>query len=154
MSGLRYHCYPVRRSDLVNLAIGVLVIALVAIARPAQAHPVPFSYLDVQLQKSSIDVSLVAHIFDLAHDLQVTPADRLLDPAVVAERDASMRAMLAPRLELSADGHVLTPEWGDTEILRDRQSLRFHLHYPTASPAGTVAVNTVMFPYDPMHQTF
>jgi hydrogenase/urease accessory protein HupE len=132
----------------------LLVLCVLAFARAGSAHPVPFSYLDVQLQKSSIDVSLVAHIFDLAHDLQVTPADRLLDPAVVAEREATMRTILAPRLELSADGHVLTPEWGNIEILRDRQSLRFHLHYPTASPAGTVAVNTVMFPYDPMHQTF
>src|SRR5262245_41631736 len=97
-----------------GLRRGLLVLCLLMFARAASAHPVPFSYPDVQLEKSSIDVSLVAHIFDLAHDLQVTPADRLLDPAVVAERDASMRAMLAPRLELSADGHVLTPEWGDT----------------------------------------
>src|SRR5262252_10645319 len=91
----------------------LLVLSLLTFARVASAHPVPFSYLDVQLQKSSIDVSLVAHIFDLAHDLQVTPVDRLLDSALVAEREAAMRAMLAPRLELSADGHPLTPEWGD-----------------------------------------
>src|SRR5215831_102515 len=131
----------------------LLVLSLLTFAHVASAHPVPFSYLDVQLQKTSIDVSLVAHIFDLAHDLQVTPVDRLLDPAVVAEREAAIRAMLAPRLQLSADGRALIPEWGDTEILRDRQSLRFHLHYATASPAGMVAIDTVMFPYDPMHQT-
>jgi hydrogenase/urease accessory protein HupE len=137
-----------------DLRRGLLVLYVLAIARVASAHPVPFSYLDVQLQKASVDVSLVAHIFDLAHDLQVTPADRLLDSTLVAEREAAMRAMLAPRLELSADGQALTPEWGGTEILRDRQSLRFHLRYATASPAGIVAINTVMFPYDPMHQTF
>jgi len=133
---------------------GLFVLSLLTFARVVSAHPVPFSYLDVQLQKTSIDVSLVVHIFDLAHDLQVTPADRLLDPAVVTEREAAMRVMLTPRIELSADGRVVTPVWGETEILRDRQSLRFHLRYPTASPAGSVALNTVMFPYDPMHQTF
>jgi hydrogenase/urease accessory protein HupE len=132
----------------------VIVLCALAYARPAFAHPVPFSFLDVQLQKSSIEVSLVAHIFDVAHDLQVAPVERLLEPPVVAEREAAIRSMLAPRLELSVDGRVLAPAWGDTEILRDRQSLRLRLRYPTASPAGVVAVNAAMFPYDPMHQTF
>jgi len=138
----------------VTWRLGVLVIAALAIAGPAAAHPVPFSYLDVQLQASSVDVSLVAHIFDLAHDLQVTPQERLLDASFVAEREKAMQAMLAPRVELLADGRVLTPEWGATEILPERQSVRFHLRYPVTSPPGTIAVSTVMFPYDPMHQTF
>jgi hydrogenase/urease accessory protein HupE len=137
-----------------RLRVVGLAIAFFALAGAAFAHPVPFSYLDVQLQRSSIDVSLVAHIFDVAHDLQVTPAERLLEPSLVAEREGALRMLMAPRLELSADGRVLTPEWGATEVLRDRQSIRLHLRYATASPAGSVAVNTVMFPYDPMHQTF
>jgi hydrogenase/urease accessory protein HupE len=137
-----------------RLRVAALAVAVLALARAVFAHPVPFSYLDVQLQRSSIDVSLVVHIFDLAHDLQVTPVERVLEPSVVAERESAIRTMLVSRLELSADGRVLTPEWGSTEILRDRQSLRLHLRYGTTSPAGSVAVNTVMFPYDPMHQTF
>jgi hydrogenase/urease accessory protein HupE len=137
-----------------RLRVAVLAVAVLAIARVVFAHPVPFSYLDVQLQRSSIDVSLVVHIFDLAHDLQVAPVERVLEPSVVAEREAAIRTLLVSRLELSADGRVLAPEWGSTEILRDRQSLRLHLRYATASPAGSVAVDTVMFPYDPMHQTF
>jgi len=137
------------RFSVVGLAIGFL-----ALASSALAHPVPFSYLDVQLQPSAVEVSLVAHIFDLAHDLNITPSERLLDPSLVSEREKAMQAMLAPRIELAADGRVLTPEWGATEILRDRQSLRFHLRYAASSAPGTIAVNTVMFPYDPMHQTF
>jgi hydrogenase/urease accessory protein HupE len=137
-----------------RLRVAALAVAVLALARAVFAHPVPFSYLDVQLQRSSIDVSLVVHIFDLAHDLQVTPVERVLEPSVVAEREPAIRIMLVSRLELSADGRVLTPEWGSTEILRDRQSLRLHLRYGTTSAAGSVAVNTVMFPYDPMHQTF
>src|SRR5471030_1036933 len=108
---------------------GLLALCALAIAIPAAAHPVPFSYLDIQLQPSAVDVSLVAHIFDLAHDLQITPAERLLEPSLVAEREKAMQAMLAPRLELRADGRVLTPEWMPSEILRDRQSVRFHLRY-------------------------
>jgi hydrogenase/urease accessory protein HupE len=133
---------------------GLLALCALAIAMPVAAHPVPFSFLDIQLQTSAVDVSLVAHIFDLAHDLQIAPSDRLLDPAFVAGREKAMQAMLAPRLQLSADGHVLAAEWTSTEILSERQSLRFHLRYAVTSAPGTIAVNTVMFPYDPMHQTF
>ena len=132
-----------------SLLFGVLVCA-----RPVQAHPVPFSYLDVQIEPSAVDVALVAHIFDLAHDLQINPADRLLDPSLVAEREHAMKALLGPRLRLDVDGQTVTGVWGGVEILRERQSLRFHIRYPVTSTPGTIAVDTVMFPYDPMHQTF
>ena len=89
---------------------GFLLLAAVLLALPAGAHPVPFSYLDVQLQRSSIDVSLTVHIYDLAHDLQVTPMERLLKPRFLAERESAIRALFAPRLGLKADGQSLTPE--------------------------------------------
>jgi hydrogenase/urease accessory protein HupE len=131
-----------------------LVLTVLSIASPVFAHPVPFSYLDVQIGPSAVDVSLVAHIFDLAHDLQINPSDRLLDASLVAERQRAMEAMLAPRLRIAADGRVLEGEWNGLEILRERQSLRFHIRYPVASAPGTIAVDAVIFPYDPVHQTF
>ena len=134
--------------------IGLWLLAALALARSATAHPVPFSYLDVQIQPSAVDVSLVAHIFDLAHDLSVNPTERLLDASFVGERQQAMQSMLAPRLRLVADGRVLDGEWTGLEILRERQSLRFHIRYPVSSTPGTVAIDTVMFPYDSMHQTF
>src|SRR4051812_9481218 len=111
MRGFTLPLPPMRRAGIAGLAIIVLALAV-----PALAHPVPFSYLDVQLQKTSIDVSLVAHIFDVAHDLQVTPVERLLESSTIAEREVAIRTMLAPRLELSADGRVLAPEWDAIEI--------------------------------------
>ncbi len=134
--------------------VAALLAGLLLPAGAASAHPVPFSYLDVQLQPSAVEVSLVAHIYDLAHDLQLSPPDRLLDASFVGERERAMQAMLAPRLSVAADGRVLMPQWGQTEILRDRQSLRFHLTYPVRATPGSVSVNAAMFPYDPMHQTF
>jgi len=131
-----------------------LVTAMLAMASPVFAHPVPFSYLDVQIGPSAVEVSLVAHIYDLAHDLQINPSDRLLEAPIVAERQRAMETMLAPRLRIAADGRVLQGEWNGLEILRERQSLRFHIRYSVSSAPGAIAVDTVMFPYDPMHQTF
>jgi hydrogenase/urease accessory protein HupE len=136
--------------------LGLVFVALAALvgARPAAAHPVPFSYLDVRLEPSALEVSLVAHVFDLAHDLQITPVEHLLDARVAEDRLDAMRALLAPRFGLTADGGRLTPEWLGYEILPDRQSLRFRLRYLLPRSPGRVTVHALMFPYDATHQTF
>jgi hydrogenase/urease accessory protein HupE len=120
----------------------------------ADAHPVPFSYVDVQLHGASIDLTLTVHIFDLAHDLQVTPMERLLDAAFLKEREAAIQQLLTSRLTLQADARSLAPEWLQPEILTDRQSVRFHLRYRAAASPGIVSVSAVLFPYDENHQTF
>jgi hydrogenase/urease accessory protein HupE len=125
------------------------------LAAPADAHPVPFSYLDLRVQRDAIEASLVVHIFDAGHDLNVEPADRLLDPSVLAARGPALVALLAPRLVVEADGRTLTPAWSSAiEPIVDRQSLRLHASYRLDRPPGVIAVSTVMFPYDPSHQTF
>jgi len=131
-----------------------IVITTLTFALPAGAHPVPFSYLDFQLQPGSIEVGLTVHIYDLAHDLQVSPMERLLEPAYIRERESAIRALFSPRLELTVDGRSQAPQWLQSEILEERQSVRFHLRYSTASAPGVIAVSTTMFPYDSNHQTF
>ena len=130
------------------------LMAVVLFAVPLVAHPVPFSYLDIQLQPGSIEVTLTAHIYDLAHDLQITPMERLLEPAFLAERQDAIHAMLAPRFGIAADGHPVTLDWSQPEILQERQSIRFHLRQSTSGMPGTVSISAKMFPYDPQHQTF
>src|SRR5262249_34880823 len=133
---------------------GICVLAAILLALPAAAHPVPFSYLDLHLDHSGIDAVLTAHIYDLAHDLQVAPMERLLDGAFLATEEAAIRALLTPRLQITADGRSLPPEWLQPEILQERQSIRFHLRYLVQDAPGSVSVSTLMFPYDPNHQTF
>jgi hydrogenase/urease accessory protein HupE len=117
------------------------------------AHPVPFSFLDVFLTAKGIEGSLVLHDFDIAHDLGIAPPERLLDPAVLMEHAASVRALVAERLHVNGDGRELKPEFGLPEPLTDRQAIRVPLKFPGSTPAKLEIV-AVMFPYDPMHQTF
>jgi hydrogenase/urease accessory protein HupE len=133
---------------------GFILGAALLHAASLAAHPVPFSYVDVQLDAGAIDVLLTVHIYDLAHDLQVVPMERLLEPSVVADRESAIRELLTPRLDLKANGRPLAPEWLGHEILSDRQSIRFHLRYAETAEPGIVTINTVMFPYDANHQTF
>ena len=63
---------------------------LCCVPRSASAHPVPFSYLDLRIQDDAIEGSLVVHMFDAGHDLNVEPPDRLLDLAVARQRAADV----------------------------------------------------------------
>ena len=133
---------------------GLSAVALLLVALPVEAHPVPFSFLDLQRTATGLEASLILHDFDLAHDLGIEPADRLRDPAFLAERASSLRALMTARLQIAADGTTLTTEWGEPEILNERQAIRFPLHFPIAAAPGKVKVTAQMFPYDPTHQTF
>jgi hydrogenase/urease accessory protein HupE len=127
---------------------------MVFFAIPLLAHPVPFSYLDVQLQPDSIEVSLTAHIYDLAHDLQVAPMERLLDQGFLTERQDAIRALLGPRFGIRRDDRPVNLEWLQPEILQERQSVRFRLRQSVTSVPGVVSISARMFPYDSQHQTF
>jgi len=129
-------------------AIAVLIPAIAA------AHPVPFSFLDIRIDGRSIDGTLVVHIFDAAHELNVEPPERLLQPGAAAERANDLVAILTPRLTIAVDGRAIAPAWRLTETLPDRQSLKLQFNAPAAAPPGALSVAATLFPYDPNHQTF
>jgi HupE/UreJ protein len=129
--------------------------AFFAACRPAFAHPVPFSYVDARMRFDAVELTIVAHVFDVAHDLGVDPPERLLEAGTLAAQNDAIIAMVRNRLKLSADGAALTDSsWSKVEPLAERQSVRIRARFPTIRTAGSIAIDTVMFPYDPQHQTF
>ena len=135
----------------------VAICAAVGLIAPsgAAAHPVPFSYIDVQLRPGAVDVTVVAHSFDVAYELKLEPVDAILDPARLAARGGEVVSILRGRLSIAADGTILTgTEWSAPEALPDRQSIRLRGRLMLPRPAGRIDVTTVMFPYDPQHRTF
>ena len=105
---------------------------------PAHAHPVPFSYIDVHVRVAAIEVTLVAHTFDVENGLKDQAPETLFE-----------------RLTISADGTALRASArSGPEALSERQSIRLRATYPLTRPAGRIDVTTVMFPYDPQHKTF
>jgi hydrogenase/urease accessory protein HupE len=142
-------------STVKRLQFAAVVLLATLMPSVATAHPVPFSYLDVRLAREAVTVTLVAHIFDVAHDLNLAPPEELLKADVVGPRAAAIATMLGSRFSLAADGRPLMPRWTPTpEILPDRQSLRFDIRYELPSPPGRLLITAAMFPYDPNHQTF
>jgi hydrogenase/urease accessory protein HupE len=125
-----------------------------ALASPAWAHPVPFSYLDLRLGANAIEASLVIHAIDLAHDIGIPQSDQLLKQAVANERAAAMASLIGSRLRVTADGRPLPLAWDNPDVLVERQSLKLYARASWPRTPGVLAVNAYLFPYDPNHQTF
>ena len=134
-----------RRSAL--LVMGVLC------AVTADAHPAPFSYLDLRLNASGVNGTLVVHDLDAAHDLGIAQADSLLDPVVAARHRDALVKLLSPRITIEFDGRPVAINWGPIDVVPERQSVRLAFTIPDPPPGHTV-IHAYVFPYDPIHQTF
>lgn len=135
----------------------VFVLAMLCGAAPALAHPVPFSFVDLRIRASAIDVSVVAHAYDVCHDigLDVTQPERLMDAAVLDKYAEVIATLISSRLTLAADGRRLTGgRWSAPEAIPDRLSVRLRTEYPLTESFGMATLTANLFPYDPEHQTF
>lgn len=134
---------------------GVLLacLSLLFLASPAAAHPAPFSYVDLQLARDAMDVSVVMHAFDVAHDLGLASEDAVFEANFVQTHGRAVVALATSRLALRADGKSLTATPLDVTVLPERRSVRVRLRCAGRWP-GSVDVVAAMFPYDPTHQTF
>ncbi len=94
----------------------LIVVSLLAVVAPVAAHPAPFSYLDVVFRDGRIDGTLVVHVIDVAHELDVSSPDQLLDMNVLGPQRQKIAAILAPRITLRTD-HRLVLEWTDVQPL-------------------------------------
>ena len=127
---------------------------MLAFAAPALAHPAPYSYVDVRVGAGAIDVTVAAHVIDLAHDLGVG-VERLAEPAGLAAHADAIRALLERRLLLSADGVTLAADaWAPATALPSRDAVQLRARFPLARMPGVLSISVPLFPYDPIHQTF
>jgi hydrogenase/urease accessory protein HupE len=135
--------------------LGPALLVALALAAPASAHSAPFTYLDLRIEAASIELTLVAHTFDVGHDVNVDPPDRVLEEAVLRAKGPEFVALMAERLRLAADGQALEiGSWSTAEALPDRQSIQVRARASLPSTPAVIRVTARLFPYDPAHQTF
>src|SRR3954464_6569775 len=132
----------------------LLAIAVLLCPAIAWAHPVPFSYVDLTVVPGAIDGAIVLHVYDVAHEFGMQPADRLLDVTTAQAQRAALEGLLRARLQLSADDRPLSPAIGAIDVLTDRSSLRIQVRWPLSGAPGRLNLDARLFPYDPAHQTF
>jgi len=133
------------------VAIGIVVS--VAVARPAQAHPAPFSYLDVRFGDGVLGGRLVLHDLDVAHDLGLPSADGLATVEGVRTHATAIADLMRSRFILLVDGHPAPWRAAAVGPLPDQSAVEITWTTDT-TVSGRIEVRAVIFPYDPNHQTF
>lgn len=128
----------------------LLTVNAVLLSNVVCAHPAPFTYLDLRVERRRVEVTLVAHVYDLAHELRLEPPTQLLDAAILNDRRADLVALLGARLTFGQPAAAVS--WTTIDRLADRQSIALTGHVP--KPAGALPLHAQIFPYDPAHQTF
>jgi hydrogenase/urease accessory protein HupE len=137
------------------VTIAALGAVSTIICASADAHPVPFSYIDARVQPGTVELTIVLHSFDLANDLKIQPPERILERDTLNAHESAIIKLVQARLRLAADGDALrSSTWSAPEALPDRQSIRVEASYALVRSAGRIDVATLMFPYDPQHKTF
>jgi len=130
----------------------VTAAALLLSSVSLSAHPAPFSYLDIVFRDGGIEGTLVVHVIDVAHDLNIQPAERLLDEDTVRREGDRIGNLLQPRIKIRSNRR-LTLRWERVELVKDDQAVRLTYRIDDEQP-GAVTIDTNLFPYDPTHQTF
>ena len=133
----------------------LVVLALLGGTWPADAHPAPFSFVDISIRNGAVDVTAVVHIWDVAHEYGIEDPNELLDQGLVDERVSRLGALLNERLALSVDGRpVVLRDWSVPELLAERQAVRVRAQGELDQAPGRLELSAELFPYDPNHQTF
>ena len=128
-------------------ALSIAFLLFLTAAKPVTAHPVPFSYVDVRIASGEIDLTVVAHMYDVAHELSIDPADQLLDASFVAQHADQLIALIRDRLQLAVGNSTLgNATWSAPEVLTDRQSICFQARYSIAARPGEETA-AALFPY-------
>ena len=100
-----------------------LVVAILLSAAPANAHPAPFSYLDLRLSAAGVTGTLVVHDLDAAHD---RPHPGCFPARSRSGGEASLcaggNAGAASRAAVRRTAGSIT--WGGIDVVPERQSVR------------------------------
>jgi len=121
------------------------------LARPVEAHPAPFSYLDARFGDGVLRGRLVLHDLDLAHDLKRASPDSLATEAGVQAQADAIAALMRDRFVLLVDGRPVQWQAAAVKPLVDQGAVEM-TWTPPAVVSGRAEVRADIFPYDPHHQ--
>lgn len=127
------------------------VLGLLA-ALPASAHPVPFSYLDLEVRDAAVDGRIRVHLVDIAPVLGISDPQQLLDPAVRDANRARIERYLASRVAFERGG-FRRAEWGPMAVVDENEAIELTFRI-AGEPQGALTLDTNLFPADSNHQTF
>src|SRR5688572_7234429 len=100
--------------------VAIVALGSAIVCRTADAHPVPFSYIDARVESGKIELTIVVHTFDVANDLKIQPPEKLLERETLSAQGSAIIQLVQSRLTLTADGEALrNSTWSAPEGVPD-----------------------------------
>jgi hypothetical protein len=144
-----------RRAKLAPLAGVLLTIAGLSLAvRDLAAHPLQFSFVDLSATAGRLDAAITVHAFDAAHDLGLASEDVVFEAGFAARDGARLMMLVLARLAIRADDQPIHLTPIDATVVPDQRAVVMRFETALARPLSRAHVSGVLFPYDPLHQTF
>jgi hypothetical protein len=130
-----------------------LCLMLGALQAAPSAH-VAFSSVDARINGPVIEISVVAQAFDLAHELDIDPPERLVDLPFLVQQQSAISRLVESELDVSVDGEALTPgTWSLPAVAPEQQLIRIRARYDARRQPGRITIASRLFAYDTAHQT-
>ncbi len=130
------------------------VVIAGGLMQSASAHDEPTSFIDLRLNSAGMDVAVTASVTDLAHDLPDVEPDMLLQAATIIAQEKALTAIVTSRLKISAAGSMLPLKLRKIVAMPEKRDLHLVFSNTWTSTPESLRVESVLFPYDPGHQTF
>ena len=73
------------------------------------AHPVPFSYIDINITPRGTDLWVSMHAFDVAHDLGLLSETQTFGASFVEQQGGPLTTLIMSRLQIQFDQVVVPP---------------------------------------------
>jgi hydrogenase/urease accessory protein HupE len=136
-----------------TIAAVILVWCLGTIVS-VSAHPAPFSYLDVHVDATGLAGRLVIHAADAAYELKLDSPASLAEAAVVDRHRETLARILTGRLRFFVDGRDTPWTVESMRPVAGQDAIEIVWKTNVTAAPGKLTISTLLFPYDPNHQTF
>ncbi len=139
---------------LCAFTLTVLLCLLGAI--PAHAHDTPFSYADLHLSDTGIEMKLEAPAADFAHYLPKVEPRMLLNQTGADANKAEMKALINKGFHLKADGQELsgTVQSVVPETTTRTDYIHVEIAFTWKARPKLLGIQAHLFPYDSRHKTY
>jgi hydrogenase/urease accessory protein HupE len=132
----------------------VILVWCVATIVSLSAHPAPFSYLDVHVDATGLAGRLVIHAVDAAYELKLDSPAPLAEAAVVDRHRETLAQILTGRLRFFVDGRDTPWTVESMHPVAGQDAIEIAWKTNATAAPGKLTISTLLFPYDPNHQTF
>ncbi len=129
-------------------------ILILGLSGGAAAHPLQFSFVDLHLTPARLDAAVTVHAFDAAHDLGLAAEEEVFQDGFAARHGPRLTAILLARLTLRADQQPIRLVPIDVTVVPDQRAVVLRFEAPLTAAVSRLQAGSVLFPYDPAHQTF